>query len=536
MTRLLPLSISRYPFNNDALTECGIASEILGSGHLEFSHNAPWSITHSVATPLMNVLLAFFSGLIDSTPLDCGQILGAIVALTTVGGLFLLGRLFSGDLRGAVVAGMMGVLFGTFVFTTGSIWKEMLGISLLVLAIMSYIRREDIRFRAVTFVILLCIPGVHHLVTAVVFLIFAYLLSWSWIYAISHRSLSRRHLYDLVTIAVPGVVAAYYYSSVQLDRLIQFSTPKAVLVLIAGFFVISLIASIILSISRHSRLTFAPLVGVGLAVVLFLDYSGFIFPYTHSASEAYLLLGFASAFILSVAWYGAEIILEERVVYRAIQLVLLMAPITVIGLGLLQGFSVKSQQILYRTFDFFDLFLFLGAAVGLSTLWRRHRRLYPVVGAALIVSLLVSFPFAYATSELLGVRHDTQPYEVDALNWVDHRNEPTVVISDERIGYIASSTIWITKDSSLPDILSHNETFLWYPWFYMIEDSWTTIGVNDFPHGKIVISESQYARVKEGSDVFYVGGPVNDHVILFGASEMGWNTVYGISTMLQSPF
>jgi hypothetical protein len=147
----------------------------------------------------------------------------------------------------------------------------------------------------------------------------------------------------------------------------------------------------------------------------------------------------------------------------------------------------------------------------------------------------VSFPFAYVTGPLLGVRHDTQPYEVDALNWLDHRYEPLTVISDERIGYIASSTIMIHKDSSLPDILAHNETFLWYTWFYMIEDSWTTVGVNNFPHGKYVLPESRYANLKEAANVFYVGGPVYDHVVIFQASEMGSNAIYGAPASPYAP-
>ncbi|MBU0685069.1 MAG: hypothetical protein KJ653_04380, partial [Candidatus Thermoplasmatota archaeon] len=60
LTRLYPLSISPYPFNNDSITECEIASEILGSGHLNLPSISEQG-THSMGIPVFNVLIAYFS-------------------------------------------------------------------------------------------------------------------------------------------------------------------------------------------------------------------------------------------------------------------------------------------------------------------------------------------------------------------------------------------------------------------------------------------------------------------------------------------
>ncbi|UCE91419.1 MAG: hypothetical protein JSV90_08435, partial [Methanobacteriota archaeon] len=59
LTRLLPLSISQYPFNNDAITECTIASDIIDSQHLDYPSGRFYVDSHSTIAPLYNILLAF---------------------------------------------------------------------------------------------------------------------------------------------------------------------------------------------------------------------------------------------------------------------------------------------------------------------------------------------------------------------------------------------------------------------------------------------------------------------------------------------
>ena len=103
-TRILPLSISQYPFNNDALAECGIASDILRNGHLTYDPGAPWYGTHGMAIPILDLLLAFVAGSLGVTPLACAQFVNAVFSVTTVGGLFVLVRSVSGSNRAAFFA------------------------------------------------------------------------------------------------------------------------------------------------------------------------------------------------------------------------------------------------------------------------------------------------------------------------------------------------------------------------------------------------------------------------------------------------
>jgi len=527
LTRLMPLSISPYPFNNDSLTECGITAEILKTGHLEFSSSTPWYGTHGIDTPVLNVLMAFFSDVLGVEPLECAQVLGATVAVLTVCGVLIMGKMFSGELRGGVAAGFMAVLMGTFVFTTGSIWKEMLGISLLVLAILSYVRRTELEFRMLWFLILLMIPFVHHLVAAVAFVLFGYLLVWSWLFALRHGIARKRNVLDLIMIVIPTVIAVGYYHAVSFDRLSMISSPIRMALLIAGFAFLSFVAVAVLSMRGHSKWTFSPILGVVLMALIFLDYSGLVFPYSSSATNEYLLLGLATAFLASFAWYGAEVLLENKSAYRAVQLGLLLSPLTIVGYGFIGGLSLSSHQVLYRSFDFFDIFIFTGVAVGIVTVRRCHPRLYPVLGCATIVALVLSFPFAYSSGELLGVRHDTQVYEVEAFKWMSGQGDNITIVTDERLGYIGRSMTGITKDPALPQYLVAGVPFPSYPWFYMIESSWTTEGVNNYPYGRLVLSDTSYKLVLEAADVFYAAGPLNDQLVVFSAAPIGWNLIYG---------
>ena len=524
-TRIFPLSMSPYPFNNDSLTECGLAVKILGSGHLSFSVDVPWYGTHSGATPILNILLAYASSVLGIDPLLCAQSLGAVIAVFTVGCIFLLGRLVSGSLRGGIVAAFAAVLMGTFVFTTGSVWKEMLGISLLVFALLAYMRRDRTEFRILAFTILMLMPLVHHLVAAVTVLIFGYLLIWSWCFALTHKLPKRRYVEDLVLIAMPVAWAGLYYLVISFDRLSMVTSPFRVSLMVAAFVLVSIIAYLILSIQSHSRWTFAPIVGVGVFVLVTLDYLGFLFPYSPSAPHVYLLLGAAFAFIFGLAWYGSEVILEKRPVHRSIQVALLVSPLSIMGIGMLNGFSLSSHQVLFRTFDLIDIFIFLGVGVAIVWLYGQHRKAYSILGLLMIISLLVSFPFAYKSQDLLGVRHDTQIYELDTIEWiVTHGNSP-LVSTDERLAYMVQSMYDLPRTTFLPMALEKNWS-LSPEFYYLMEDSWASKGVNSYPKGKIVLPIGDLTLRLEASNVLYIGGPIGDRAIVFLSTGPGEYMIY----------
>jgi hypothetical protein len=493
------------------------ATKILESGHLDMSANVPWYGTHSGATPVLNVLLAFMSSVFGTSPYECAQLLAAIVAILTMGSLFLLGRLVSGSLRGGIATSFAGILMGTFVFITGSAWKEMLGVSLFAFVLLTYVWRDRIGYRIISFAILMILPLVHHLVALVVLLVFAYLLSWSWFYAFANGRPRRRHVKDLVLVVIPVVWAVAYYSLISFDRISLVSSPALLLLFGVSVVLASMIALKVLSIKTHSKWTFAPLAGIGLFLVIIFDYYGFLFPYSTSASELYIVLAVCSGFLFGLAWYGTEIILEQKPLHRAIQIALIISPMSILGYGAINVISSVSHQVIYRTFDFADIFIFLGIGTAIAWLYERRRKAYLPIGLCTIVLLLASFPFAYQSDELLGVRHDTQAYEMDAIRWLTEKFDSPSLESDERLGHIAEAAFGIAKHPNLPGALIRNTTTTTLPVesIFLMEDSWTSSGVNDFPYGKVVLPMDNYTWALRSADVLYIGGPSTDRAILF---------------------
>jgi len=528
LTRLLPLSISSFPYNNDSLTECSIASQILSSGVLDSVSEAPWSLSHSLATPGLNVLLAFVAGCLGSTPLAVAQWIGAVLSALTISTIFLVGVKISGSLSGGITASFGAVMMGTFIFTTGSVWKEALGISLMVLVLYAYLQREELRFRVLALIGLMLLPFVHHLVAVITLLFTGYMLVWSWYYAISNIGPRKRHFLDLLLVAVPSAEAAIYYSLVSFDRYAMFSTPTRLLLFLVSFTVFSVVAMYVLSINKHSKLSFAPLLFVIVFVLVLLDYFGMLFPYSPS-SDWYFILVIASLFLVSLAWYGTELSLDENHMYRAIQVGLLVSPLTIVTLGVSEGFTLSANQIFYRTFDFLDIFIFLGIGFAIAHLSIKRRYLSRFLAVGLIISLVVSFPFAYYTQPLLGVRHDTQSYEVDAIDWVVRVNNVPCVVSDERISYIAVSMFGVAKASYLPSDMLKNVSLasLYILDNNLFEDSWTTTGVNAYPFGLIVLPQQNYTWIKEAGNVVYIGGPTEDHIVNVLGSRLGETAIYG---------
>lgn len=519
VTRLLPLSTSPYPFNNDGLTEAHLASNIIASGHLTESLTSHIGVAHSEVIPILNVVTAFVASALGVSPFMCAQVIVALLAIVTVGGLFLLGRMFTGSTLGGMAASFPALFFGTFVFTTGSFWKETLGFSLLVLVIISFVRRNEPRYRLLCFILLMVIPLVHHLVAAVTLLAVAFPLAWSWRTALKDNNVRVMHVLDLTMAGTAAIWTMLFYSMVSFDRFVNISSPTRIAAIAVGFGVLCIVSFLLLSMKSHSKLTFAPLVGAGLIVVMAMDYFGFLFDYKPSAQVWYFALIAGFAFILSLAWYGTEITIESVPRFRALQLGLLLSPLALVGYGMVGGLSPASHQLVYRTFDFVDIFMFLGCAVGIWAVWQRRKKAYCVLAFALVASSLVSFPFAY-DSELLGVRHDSQGYEVDAIYWISDKVPGSLVVTDERLGYMTKALAGNKEEASLASLILDNIT-LSANCTFIIEDSWTTEGVNVFPLGLAVIPQANLSKCLSLTNVMYVGGPVNDHVYTMIGSPTG---------------
>ena len=526
LTRLWPLAFSSYPFNNDGLTECGLAAQILGSGHLSVFANGQLMTTHSTAIPAMNVVIAYASSALGINPYEFGQVLTAVVAMVTISGIFLLGRSFSGNVRGGIASALAGLLMGTFVFTTGSVWKEAFGFAFISLLLIAFVRRNEPRFRMLCLTILILLPLVHHLVAVIALLMVAYPVGWGWIFALLNRSARHRHFDDILMVVLPTIWLFVYYSGVSLGRFEDVLSTKTLPLIFVVFAALTAIQIAVFSIKNHSRFTFAPIPGIVVVVLLVLDYYGFLFPYEPAAPLVYFLFVAAFGALVSIAWYGTEFAFEVRQRYRAVQFGLLLAPATVIGFSVVAGITLASQRVIYRSFDFADIFIFTGIGLAISSAFTLRKRAYPVLAAIVIVFVVISFPFGYYSDQTLGVRHDTQSYEVDALMWFSSSQPNPHLVSDERMAYVSVAVADIPANSRLVDVLAGNVTLAPRS-FVAFDGSYLTSGVSDYPRGYPIIPFSNSTRLIDASDVQYIGGPRNDPFTMMATSGIGHTVVFG---------
>lgn len=482
--------------------------------------------THSVAMPLFNVLLAFVASSLGTSPFEVAQVTVAMISVVAVLGGFVLAFQISGSGRGALMAGLFLALFGTFVFTTGSTWKVALGMALFILLIYAYVNRASKRFFFLEIVILFSLPFVHHLATLMAFLAILYMTVWALFFAISQATVKRRQVVDLVLLSVFFVFAYLYYLTTSLDRLSAIDSGRGVVSFAVAFVLVCFAMILVLGLRKHSKHTFAPIVGSAFFVVLVYDYSQNAFSYVSSSSWHVLILVSAVSVLIGISWSGLERSVASKSKYRAVPIATLLPFITLAGYALLSGLSYSSQQILYRSFDFVDFALALGIGICVSSLRGKPAKRNAVVVVAL-VSVLVTLPFSYATEQLIGVRHDTQSYEVDAMSWLRSSSGQSCGLqSDERLSYIAMALFDFDKEPRLPSRLGAYQ-LLGPGTFYAIEEEWSTAGVNDFPRDRVVLDASFVDATLLSSDVVYVGGPNTNQITIFSASLLGQEIVFG---------
>ncbi|OGS55377.1 MAG: hypothetical protein A3K60_07355 [Euryarchaeota archaeon RBG_19FT_COMBO_56_21] len=522
---LIPLSFSAYPFNNDSLVEGRVARQILDTGEIALPWGNDQTTTHSESTPAWNLVLAFFGGVLGMDPMFASQWAVAAIAPVAALTVYLLLVNMCGDRKSAVMGSLFITFFGTFLYLTASGWKESLGIALYFLLIYSYTRRNLTSMKLLMILVLVTLPFVHHLIAIVSYMTIFFLTAWSVIFAATHRMTRRRHFEEIAIIALFSMLAIGYYSYVSFDKLSYIGSAGGLVFLVAAMGLFFVCATAMLMLRSHVKWSFAPAPAAFILVLALLDYNGFIFDYTPSISSSnYYLIAIASAVMLLLGWYGLESIIESQSRFRAIPLAMLLPSLSLMFFALLSPTVVDKHQLVYRTFDLADPAIALGIGLAFYSLFskKRIKRYAPAILAVAVGLLLVTVPYGLYTEEFTGVRHDTQAYEIDAFDWImgSRSNESTYVITDERLSYVAWTVYDFGKDNRLPYILVENNSLA--PGVYNIfEEFWSTRGVNDFPRGLSQPSEDFMNSLLYVENVFYIGGPDEDQLIIIHHSWIG---------------
>ncbi|UCE92289.1 MAG: hypothetical protein JSV90_03915 [Methanobacteriota archaeon] len=497
-----------------------MALDIQETEGLRFSQDAWYYDTHGILTPAYNILLAWTSSMLGVYVYDVAQIATAIIAIFSVVAGYLIAVELTGSKKCSVAVALTLSLFGTLVFLTGSSWKSAIGFALLGFLLYSFLHRSDRRFLAVELVILAALPLVHHLAMAVGYLCLGYLtIITAFLARKSGAEAKRQTILDITILAAFSLTALVYYQSGSLDRLSIVLSQAGLVNLAIAFAFLCAISSFLLSRKRHLTLTLAPTTGIIVFVLFSLDRSGALFGHGYSGPDPILVLGVAVSLLVAVSWFGLERVQMSRSLHKVVPFALLLPVLTLFMIAAMNGLSLQSHQIFYRSFDFADLVL----ALGIGFAFKRVGK-YPsaeaVLAAVLICALLITFPFGYASGTLTGVRHDTQAYEVDAVEWLyESFGEDAPLQTDERLGYIALALFNFDKEPHLPDRLDSEDPLL-LTWVYMYEEEWSETGVNNYPEEYVIVDSDKINGILLSSDVIYVGGPSDNNVILFSLSSI----------------
>ena len=518
--RLLPLSISEYPFNNDGLTESRIAGDILDYGTLYGTGDWIFSDSQSVMMPAYNAMLAFLSATVGYSVIEMAHVTVVISSLLAVLGCFLISKTITGSTRAAFIAGMFLALFGTAVYLTGSAWKESLGFSLYVLLFFAFMRRQDISYFALEISILVTLPFVHHLITAVAYLSIGFLTFCGIFFAARSKRIQRRQYAEVAVIGVPALFTFLYYEQGSIQKLAYITDSRGALIAMAIFLLVTSVSIVVLSMRKPFGFSLAPLVA-GILLAFFLwDYLSPVFDYSQGTYSLVMALAVASCILVYFSWKGLELATHSDSRYRVIPLGTLIPVVMILAFAFTLDNSLAGHQVIYRSFDLADLSLALGISITVFSLRRRPKSQFTAV-LTILLCLLISLPFAYASGSLLGVRHDTQQYEVDAISYVaECASDDMTFQSDERLSYIAMALYDFKKLPTLPSKLE-SDVPLNTRVIYAFEDEWATVGVNDYPRGHPVFDDFQLETLAGESVVLYVGGPTANHIVLFSYSPIG---------------
>lgn len=519
-TRALPLAISSYPFNNDGMTEARIADDILESGNLDPPANAFYANTHSVITPAHDALLAFVAAAVGGSPYDVAQLVVATLSIITIVGIYLVALKITRSHKGALSAAMVLGLSGTFVFLSGSAWKASLGVALLVMLMYAHMHRTDRRMLVLEISLLATMAIVHHLVAILAYLAIAYSTGVSVINALMSKQMTKYHRTDILVIFCISAFAFLYYSMTSLDSLVELVAGVGIF-LMAGVFVVILAVTVAaVRAQSHTKYSFAPIPATAIMALFVWDYFRPMFPYSAGFPAYILLIGLLASVLIGIGWYGFETIMVSKSKYRFLPLMWALPVVTLLLQAIVGGATLDTHQVIYRSFDFGYLAIALGIAVAVASLVTRPKAELAAAGCILCV-LCASFPYGYMTNALEGIRHDTQEYEVDALDWVYvHEGSNATIQSDERLSYDGRALYDYVKRPYVPTYIIEGR--LPSPGsLNLFLEEWTVIGVNDYPNGHPVLNESDAMDALSVSNVLYVGGPSENNIVIFRSSPLG---------------
>ncbi len=510
VARMLQLLLSSLPLNIDSFAQVAIAEEVLRQGAWqldEASLNA-----YNLKMPVLPLLLALTSSLTHVPPLQLATPLILAIALAGILGVYALALHITAHRGMAVVAGLVPALLGPYVFLTGSVTKEALGLALLPALLLLFLRRADRRRRGLAAFLLLLLPLVHHLTALMAAGLVGLLLllqsaqaywrgRWSW----------RVVAADLLLGPALLGFGLWYYQAVGLAFFTSVWNANEVALFLSTAALVGT-GGLLLTSQRRARPWFAlskarrlpslldqkaVVIAGGLLLILANALRPLV-PGTAATTLPLLLVAVAYLPLTLLALTGLNLHRLASGPAKAAVVALLLAPLTPLIYALLRGLDPLSHVLLYRSVDFLDL----GLAVAIGTAVWRSRWRRPLAGVA-VASLLATLPLAYATEAVFQVQNTTFAYEMAALRRVEGLGGTPS--TDQRLASVLAWYFGVAADGSLPLALAEGGdvapgTLL------LLEGNWAARGAQVHPLPFVVVDGAVLDRTLREGAVLYHGG------------------------------
>ena len=513
LARSLSLQWSSLPYNIDGLSELRVAQDILSTNHLDFSPGSSHSESYVVDMPLLGLVIAFLSSLLGVDPVHSSQLTTALIGSVAVSIGYLLLRQHWRSHRAAVSSALVLALVGSFVFSAGCVWKETLGLTLILLVLYAYPLRQSTNHRLLMTIPLPLLVFTHHHATVVAFVMLTFAVVMDLASRPRKTPLTRTEHMDILTVLSSWGLAVVYYDTISLPYL-DYLSPKSDLYLYLAVAFLVLLVAVKMSVSKKP-ITELPIElsvpMIGAAIMVYNFYHP-LFPGIPAPASLIAVPFLAYLIIVVPAWGGAGLVLRTRGPSKNLLLAMVLGPLSLIIFAFVRSTDAMSHEIVFRTFDFLMPALAVFVGLGFAFIVKGRERLGMLVGACFVVILASTLPVAYSSQELFGVENQTYQYEYDAVEWLSMHGVDSYT-SDQRLGETGWRLFDIEYGRGLPYTLSEGLALNGSS-FYLLEEQWSTDGAQEFPFGTVVVSHETISQTLDGSSVVYIGGSVGGQLVL----------------------
>jgi len=511
--RSISFQWSPLPYNIDGLSELRVAQAVQETGHLEFPSSSSFSDTYVADLPVLGLFVAFVTSALGVDPLVSSQLVTALLGAIAVSIVFLIFRSHWRTTRGAIASALVLALAGTFVFSAGCTWKETMGFVLLALALYSFPLRTALPYRLLMTSSLLLFIVTHHHVTVVGYVT----LTFAVVLGIASKDkgyrLTRDDIADVATVLSAWALAIFYYWHIDLPYL-DYLSPGTDLYLFVAVAALVLLLGIRMS-RRERPLTRLPL---GLAVpaigaaLMLINFVHPIFTGIPGPAAAIAVPFIAYLILVAPGWEGAKLALVKKGPAKDLLLAMFLGPLSLIAFAFVRSNDATSQLIITRSFDFVLIPFALLVGIGFAALVKgTGRTIGAITASSLVVVLTATLPVAYSSQTLFGVENQTYWYEYDAFEWMSEHGV-TSYKSDQRLGETGWRLFDLDYGRGLPYDLKEGIALNGSS-FYVLEDSWSTKGAQEFPFGMVIVNETVVANSLRDLNVFYLGGSAEARLV-----------------------